>query len=142
VTGFTPVSGLVGGILIGAAVSMFVLLNGRVAGISGILGGALKPSRGDFAWRIAFLAGLIAGPLAVAVANGRVPDIVMQASDLGLVIAGLLVGFGTQLGGGCTSGHGVCGIARGSPRSLAATATFFAVAAATVFLVRHAGATP
>lgn len=138
-TGFTPASGLVGGLFIGAAASLLVLLNGRVAGISGILGGALKPSRGDFAWRVAFLAGLIAGPFAAAAANGRVPEIVIQTSDLGLVIAGLLVGFGTQLGGGCTSGHGVCGIARGSRRSLAATATFFAVAAATVFLIRHAG---
>jgi len=141
-TNFTPVSGLIGGLLIGASVSMFVLLNGRVAGISGILGGALTPHRGDLAWRIAFLVGLIAGPFAVAVANGRVPEIVMQTSDVGLVVAGLLVGFGTQLGGGCTSGHGVCGIARGSPRSFAATAMFFAVAVATVFLTRHVGWTP
>lgn len=136
---FTPLSGFVGGLLIGAAASLFVLLNGRVAGISGILGGALVPRGGDFAWRVAFLVGLIGGPFAVAAVSGQMPEVVMQTSDLGIVVAGVLVGFGTQLGGGCTSGHGVCGIARLSPRSLVATATFFAVAAATVYLTRHAG---
>jgi uncharacterized membrane protein YedE/YeeE len=139
---FTPVSGLIGGLLIGASASMLVLLNGRVAGVSGILGGTLVLRRGDLLWRIAFLAGLIAGPLAAAAATGRMVEVTMQTSDIGLVVAGLLVGVGTQIGGGCTSGHGVCGISRGSSRSLVATVVFFAVAAATVLVVRHAGLTP
>jgi uncharacterized membrane protein YedE/YeeE len=139
---FTPVSGLIGGLLIGAAASMLVLLNGRVAGISGILGGALAARRSDSSWRIAFLAGLLAGPFAAAAATGRMAEVTMQTSDIGLVVAGLLVGFGTRIGGGCTSGHGVCGVSRGSPRSLVATVTFFVVGAATVFVTRHVGITP
>lgn len=134
---FTPVSGFVGGLMIGAAASLLVLLNGRVAGISGILGGALGPVSKDSAWRIAFLAGIVIGPMIVALLGGHVPEIALQAPLPVLVVAGLLVGFGTRLGNGCTSGHGVCGIARGSPRSLAATATFFAVAVLTVFVSRH-----
>lgn len=146
---FTPVSGLIGGLLIGGAASLYVLLNGRVLGISGILGGALGDLLGgppgaagrDLPWRVALLAGIVLGPLGFAAAGGAVPGLTaplsFPAGLPALVAGGLLVGFGTRLGNGCTSGHGVCGLSRGSPRSLAATATFFVVAALTVFLVRH-----
>ena len=134
---FTPISGLIGGAMIGAAASLFVLLNGRVAGISGILGGLVAADRDDRLWRLAFLAGLVLGPLLVSVMTGAIPVIELQAELPVLVLAGLLVGFGTRLGNGCTSGHGVCGIARGSKRSFVATLVFFSVAAATVFAVRH-----
>ncbi len=136
-TNFTPVTGLIGGALIGLAAALCVLVNGRIAGISGILSGVLGAPRDDLGWRAAFLAGLVAGPLVVAAVRGAVPEITLQASSPMLIVAGLLVGFGTRLGDGCTSGHGVCGIARGSPRSIWATVAFFATAAATVFVVRH-----
>jgi hypothetical protein len=134
---FTPVSGLAGGLLIGSAASLFVLLNGRIAGIAGIVGGLFGAPSKELGWRFAFLAGLVAGPAVVALLGGHVPAVAIQASLPVLIVAGLLVGFGTRLGNGCTSGHGVCGIARGSPRSLVATSVFFAVAALTVFVVRH-----
>ncbi len=134
---FTPVSGFLGGLLIGAASLMLLMLTGRIAGISGILGGALAPDARDRGWRFAFLAGLVLGPLAVALARGALPEVNLQTTVPGLVIAGLLVGYGTRLGSGCTSGHGVCGLARLSGRSLAATAIFIGVAAATVFVLRH-----
>jgi uncharacterized membrane protein YedE/YeeE len=134
---FTPISGLVGGLLIGGAASLFVLFNGRVAGISGILGGVFGAGGGDLAWRIAFLAGIVIGPMIVFALGVPVPTVVLQVPVPVLIIAGLLVGFGTRLGNGCTSGHGVCGLARGSPRSLAATAVFFACAVVTVFVLRH-----
>jgi uncharacterized membrane protein YedE/YeeE len=112
-------------------------LNGRVAGISGILGGLLSRGAGDRSWRLAFLAGLIGAPLLFA-ASGNLPaEPDMPASWLVIVVAGLLVGFGTRLGGGCTSGHGVCGVARLSPRSLAATAIFLVAAVVVVAVVRH-----
>jgi uncharacterized membrane protein YedE/YeeE len=133
---FTPVSALVGGVMIGAAASMLLLLNGRIAGISGILGGLLQPTGGEAAWRIAFLAGLIVGPLVHGLVVAQAP-ITITSSGVMLVVAGLLVGFGTRLGAGCTSGHGVCGLARLSARSLVATAIFMVVAAITVFVVRH-----
>lgn len=136
-TNFTPLTGMIGGALIGLAATLLLLVNGRIAGISGILGGALDGPREDLGWRTTFLAGLVAGPLLVAVARGALPEITLQASIPMLIVAGLLVGFGTQLGNGCTSGHGVCGIARGSPRSFWATVTFFATAVTTVFVVRH-----
>lgn len=134
---FTPVSGFIGGLLIGGAATLLVLLNGRVAGISGILGGIFGAAASDLMWRFAFVAGLVIGPFIVGALGGAVPDIVLQAPVPVLVVAGLLVGFGTRLGNGCTSGHGVCGIARGSPRSFVATAVFFVVAVATVFVMRH-----
>ena len=134
---FTPVSGMIGGAMIGLAAALFVLVTGRIAGISGILGGAFGAARGDIGWRAAFLAGLVAGTLLVAAARGALPEVSLQATWPMLIVAGLLVGFGTQLGGGCTSGHGVCGIARGAPRSIWATVAFFATAAATVFVLRH-----
>lgn len=134
---FDPISALLGGALIGLASALLVLLSGRIAGISGILGGALSGSASDKAWRFAFLAGLIGAPLILAVAGRTLVPPDMPASWLLIVASGLLVGFGALLGGGCTSGHGVCGIARFSLRSMVATAVFMAAAALTVAVVRH-----
>lgn len=133
---FTPWSALAGGALIGLAAAMFVLLNGRIAGISGVLGGLLNPTRGDISWRIAFVAGLAVAPLAYRL-FGTLPVPRIDAGTGALVLAGLLVGVGTRYGAGCTSGHGVCGLSRLSPRSLAATLAFMAAGFATVFVVRH-----
>ena len=135
---FTPVSGLVGGLLIGLAAALLLLLNGRISGISGIVGGLLVPKNSDAGWRVVFVAGLLLGAFAYMLAAGGTIPVQMQASLPVLVVAGILVGFGTRLGSGCTSGHGVCGIARLSKRSIAATATFFGVAILTVFLTHHA----
>ena len=129
---------LAGGALIGLAAALLYLLVGRIAGVSGIAGGLLPPVAGDTRWRIAFVLGLLAGPALAVLLTGRSGVGVPAASLPMLAIAGLLVGVGTTLGGGCTSGHGVCGIARLSPRSLIATGVFMAVAVATVFVVRHA----
>lgn len=133
---FTPGAALAGGVLIGIAAAMFALLNGLIAGISGILGGLLRPLRGDIAWRVAFLLGLIGAPLVYGIWAG-LPPVRIDAGYGALVVAGLLVGIGTRYGSGCTSGHGVCGLARLSPRSLAATAAFMAAGFATVFVLRH-----
>lgn len=127
---------LLGGMLIGLAAAMFFVLSGRIAGISGIVGGLLPPSRGDIDWRLAFIAGLIAAPAAAAVA-GLTPAMTVTGNAALLVVAGLLVGFGTSVGSGCTSGHGVCGVARLSQRSIVATAVFMGAAAITVFVARH-----
>ena len=135
--GFTPLSATLGGVMIGAAAALFLLLNGRIAGISGILGGLLAPPSGQTGWRAAFLAGLVLAPLVYAGFGGSLPPVTVDASFPLLVVAGLLVGFGARLGAGCTSGHGVCGIDRGSSRSLAATGIFMAVAILTVFVTRH-----
>jgi len=134
---FDPTSALLGGLLIGIASALLMLLNGRVAGISGILGGALARSADDKAWRLAFLAGLIVAPILIRVVGQAVPEPQMTANWLVVVAAGLLVGFGARLGGGCTSGHGVCGIARLSARSIAATAIFIASAILVVAITRH-----
>jgi len=133
---FSPWSALAGGVFIGIAAAMFVLLNGRIAGISGILGGLLQPVRGDAAWRLAFVLGLVAAPAAYLLA-GPLPKAQIDAGWGALVVAGLLVGAGTRYGSGCTSGHGVCGLSRLSPRSLAATAAFMGAGFGTVFVVRH-----
>ena len=133
---FTPWSALIGGMLIGLAAAMFALLNGRIAGISGVLGGLFKPARGDVGWRVAFIGGLIVAPLAYALFSS-LPAVRIDASYGALIAAGLLVGVGTRYGSGCTSGHGVCGLARLSPRSLVATAAFMAAGFATVFFTRH-----
>lgn len=137
--GFTPVSGLLGGMMIGLAATLMLLLHGRISGISGIVGGLVSPGArkgGDVARRVAFVVGLMLGPLGYSVAAGGL-TVGVGTSLAVLVVAGILVGFGTRLGSGCTSGHGVCGIARLSPRSIAATATFMSVAALTVFVTRH-----
>jgi uncharacterized membrane protein YedE/YeeE len=133
---FTPVSATIGGVLIGLSAALLWVANGRIAGISGILGGLGTAPRRDLDWRIAFLVGLVLAPLLYALAVGA-PSIAVQAGPLTLIAGGLLVGFGTRLGGGCTSGHGVCGLARLSWRSVAATGLFMASAAVTVFLARH-----
>ena len=134
---FTPISALAGGLLIGASAALLLVLNGRIAGISGILGGLLQPARGEIGWRLAFLAGLFIAPSVYVAFGGVLPAVTLTAPLWLLIIAGLIVGFGTRLGAGCTSGHGVCGIGRGSPRSLVATATFMATAILTVFATRH-----
>ena len=136
---FTPWTSLAGGVLLGLASALFILLNGRILGISGILGGLIPPKRTDALWRLAFLAGVFASPW---VFKALAPTSILTAPriDAGfllLVIAGLLVGFGTRYGSGCTSGHGVCGLARLSPRSLIATLTFMAAGFAVVFIARH-----
>ncbi|ALN75255.1 YeeE/YedE family protein [Aureimonas sp. AU20] len=134
---FTPLPALSGGLLIGLSAALLLLANGRVAGISGILDGVLKPAGSEFEWRAAFLVGLIAAAPLLMFAGVARPPVSIDVTLPVVTLAGLLVGFGTRLGSGCTSGHGVCGIARGSRRSLAATLTFMASAMATVFLVRH-----
>ena len=133
---FTPWPALAGGVLIGIAAGMFLLFNGRVAGISGIVGGLLRPVGGDIAWRITFVIGLVAAPLVYGL-FAVVPRLQIDASPAALVVAGLLVGVGTRYGSGCTSGHGVCGLSRLSPRSLVATLCFMGAAFATVIVVRH-----
>ncbi|MCB1999404.1 MAG: YeeE/YedE family protein [Burkholderiaceae bacterium] len=135
-THFTPWASLAGGIVIGLASAVFILLGGRVLGISGILGGLLARRPGDVGWRLSFLLGLLAAPLAYAVfAQPVVPRI--DAGWATLIVAGLLVGAGTRYGSGCTSGHGVCGLSQLSPRSLVATLSFMGAGFATVYLVRH-----
>ncbi|WP_210485744.1 YeeE/YedE family protein [Microvirga antarctica] len=134
---FTPVSAVTGGIMIGAAAALLLLLIGRVAGISGIVGGLIPPRRKDAAWRVAFLAGLVLAPAVYTFGGSRAPSVSIDAPFAVVLVGGLLVGFGSRLGAGCTSGHGVCGIGRGSPRSLAATGIFMATAILTVFLTRH-----
>jgi len=136
-TEFTPISGLIGGMMIGLAAVLFLLFNGRVAGISGIAGGMIGGRASELGWRAAFVIGLIVGPLIVALIRGSMATVTVQTTWPWLIVAGLLVGFGTRLGAGCTSGHGVCGLARGSRRSLVATVLFFAVAVVTVFVTRH-----
>jgi uncharacterized membrane protein YedE/YeeE len=133
---FTPWASLAGGLLIGLAAAVFVLFNGRIAGISGILGGLLSLPKGDSAWRVAFVLGLVAAPLAWSVFHA-LPQARVDAGAGTLVAAGLLVGLGTRYGAGCTSGHGVCGLSRLSPRSLVATGAFMLAGFATVFVVRH-----
>jgi hypothetical protein len=134
---FTPVSALIGGLMIGCAVTLLWLMNGRIAGISGIMGNLPQAAGGDRLWRFAFLGGLIAAPFLYSLAIGGIAPVGITSSPMLLVAGGVLVGFGTRLGGGCTSGHGVCGLARLSKRSLAATATFMAGGILTVFLLRH-----
>jgi hypothetical protein len=140
--GFSPVSGLAGGALIGAASALLLLACGRIAGISGILGGSFAAARGDRGWRAAFLVGLPLGAWLAVQAGVADPRFAITSSPVLLAAGGLLVGLGTQIGSGCTSGHGVCGISRGSRRSIVATAIFMATAGATVFLMRHVLVTP
>ncbi len=136
-TSFTPVSGLLGGMLIGSAAVLLLLANGRIAGVSGIVGGLLTRVRGDVAWRAAFIVGLWLGASIYWVARGEPFALELRASWPVVLVAGLLVGLGTRLGSGCTSGHGVCGIARLSIRSIVATAVFMGTGFATVFVTRH-----
>ena len=133
---FTPASALAGGALIGLAAALFLLFNGRVAGISGIVGGLLRPRQGEVSWRLAFVIGLMVAPLAYQL-FARLPASHIDTNDSLLIIAGLLVGVGTRFGSGCTSGHGVCGLSRLSIRSLVATLLFMTAGFATVFVTRH-----
>lgn len=135
-THFTPWTSLAGGILLGLASAMFVLVNGRILGISGILGGLLRPRAGDIGWRLSFLAGLLVAPVLYLALAGPVEARIDAGWGL-VVLAGLLVGVGTRYGAGCTSGHGVCGLSRMSPRSLVATLAFMGAGFVTVFLLRH-----
>ena len=135
---FTPISALIGGGLIGLSAAMLLMLSGRLAGVSGIIAGLLPPAKGDAAWRLWFLAGLIVGTGLYRAATGEGAEaLVFEATMPMVLIGGLLAGAGTRVSGGCTSGHGVCGIARLSPRSLAATLTFIAAGAVVVYINRH-----
>ena len=140
---FTPIASLLGGMLIGLSVSVLLLFNGKIAGISGIVGGILSPAQNDLKWRLIFLGGLLVGGVIVSFfssnlfAGGDVFAIEIERSWPALILAGLLVGFGSRFGNGCTSGHGVCGISRFSPRSLVATITFISTGALVVYIVNH-----
>jgi hypothetical protein len=134
---FTPISAAIGGALIGLSAVLLMLFAGRIAGVSGISGGLLDPRSDGRGWRLAFIAGLIAAPLCAALAGYAVPMPQMPPSYMVIAIGGLLVGFGTRLGSGCTSGHGICGIARLSPRSIVATGVFMLSAVIVVALMRH-----
>lgn len=142
-TEFTPWASLLGGMLIGVSAVLVMLLFGRIAGITGIATQAMKPfgrtDLKDWSWRIAFILGLLAAPLAVAGVSGNPVAQTVSTNLPAMALAGLLVGFGTALGSGCTSGHGVCGLARLAPRSLVAVPTFMAAAVLTVFVLRHVG---
>jgi hypothetical protein len=133
---FTPLSALTGGAVIGLAAASLILLNGRIAGISGIVGGLLKANKGDMGWRIAFISGLIAAPLAWQLFM-TLPPVHIEAGYTLMAVAGLIVGLGTRYGSGCTSGHGVCGLSRLSPRSIVATLVFMGTGFTTVYLIRH-----
>jgi uncharacterized membrane protein YedE/YeeE len=138
-TEFRPLSSLAGGAVIGVSATLLLWLDGRVAGISGIVGGLLRRQPVEAAWRVAFVAGLLAGGGVLRFVAPASVAFMLTRSTTTLIVAGLLVGFGTQLGNGCTSGHGVCGLSRGSRRSLAATLTFMATGMATAFVVRLLG---
>jgi uncharacterized membrane protein YedE/YeeE len=131
----TPINSLIGGMLIGAAAAMLILFNGKIAGISGILGELLRPKKNDTAWRVMFLLGLVISPLIYSSVH-PLPVVTVNANSFMIIIAGVLVGVGTRYGSGCTSGHGICGIARLSPRSILATITFILAGAVTVLLSR------
>jgi uncharacterized membrane protein YedE/YeeE len=137
-TQFTPLLSLSGGVLIGLAATLLMLMLGRVMGATGILAGLIQPaSMRDFGWRAAMLAGMVSGPALVLAVTGRMPDVQVPVSTAMLLVGGVLVGIGVTYGSGCTSGHGVCGMARLSPRSIAATLTFMIFTGITVYVVRH-----
>lgn len=134
---FTPVASLLGGVLIGIAALILLAFNGHIAGITGVTRGVLRPKTGDTIWRIVFILGLIAGPLVFQTISGTQAASIITSSTPVLVFGGLLVGFGSSLGNGCTSGHGICGIGRISKRSIIATGSFMATAAFTVYVMQH-----
>ncbi|MFU8803014.1 MAG: YeeE/YedE family protein [Bradymonadaceae bacterium] len=134
---FTPIASLIGGILIGLSAAALMFFNGRVAGISGIFSGVLMPRTKDAAWKVFFIGGLVVGGIAMLAVQPHAFEFAIDRSLIALAVAGLLVGIGTQLGSGCTSGHGVCGLSRFSKRSLAATLTFMATGAITVYVINH-----
>lgn len=134
---FTPIPSLVGGMILGIAAALYVLLHGRILGISGIVSGLLHPKKGDWDWRLSLTLGLISAPFFAAILFGILPVIEVDASWTAVIVAGLLVGFGAQYGSGCTSGHGICGLSRLSPRSLVATLSFMTAGFLVVFIIRH-----
>lgn len=134
---FTPIPALLGGMILGIAASLYVLLHGRILGISGIISGLLHPSISDSAWRVSLVLGLLFAPFLAALFFGIFPIVEIDSGWAAIVIAGLLVGFGAQYGSGCTSGHGVCGLSRLSPRSLVATLSFMSAGFIMVFILRH-----
>lgn len=134
---FTPVPSLLGGMILGLAAALYVLLHGRILGISGIVSGLLHPKQGDVVWRLSLVLGLISAPIWAAMLFEVRPIVEMDVDWYAILIAGLLVGFGAQYGSGCTSGHGICGLSRLSPRSLVATLTFMGAGFLTVFILRH-----
>ena len=134
---FTPIPSLRGGIILGVAAALYVLLHGRILGISGIVSGLLHPKLADSAWRLNLVLGLISAPFLAALFFGIIPVVEIDSGWLAIVIAGLLVGFGAQYGSGCTSGHGICGLSRLSPRSLVATLAFMSAGFVMVFIIRH-----
>lgn len=134
---FTPFTALLGGLLIGLAATLTLWANGRIAGISGILSGVIVPDSKDKSWRILFLVGMLCGALLYALVRGETAALELQAGPVLTVVAGLMVGFGTRLGSGCTSGHGICGLARFSRRSFTATLVFMLTAILTVYVSRH-----
>ena len=134
---FTPIPSLLGGMILGVAAALYVLLHGRILGISGIVSGLLHPKAGDWSWRLAFALGLLTSSFLAALIFGIFPVIEVEANWLTVIVAGLLVGFGVQYGSGCTSGHGICGLSRLSPRSLVATLSFMTAGFLVVFIIRH-----
>jgi uncharacterized membrane protein YedE/YeeE len=134
---FTPIPSLLGGMILGLATTLYVLLHGRILGISGIVSGLVHPKKEDWSWRLAFIIGLLTAPFLAALFFGILPVIEVDANWLTVIIAGLLVGFGVQYGSGCTSGHGICGLSRLSPRSLVATLSFMTAGFLVVFIIRH-----
>ena len=134
---FTPIPSLLGGIILGVAAALYVLLHGRILGISAIVSGLLHPKLADSAWRLSLVLGLISAPFLAALFFGIIPVVEIDSGWLAIVIAGLLVGFGAQYGSGCTSGHGICGLSRLSPRSLVATLAFMSAGFVMVFIIRH-----
>ena len=134
---FTPIPALLGGMILGSAAALYVFLHGRILGISGIVSGLIHPQQGDRSWRIVLILGLLTAPLLAALFFGIRPIVQVDADWIAVVLAGLLVGFGSQYGSGCTSGHGICGLSRLSPRSLVATLSFMGAGFLTVYVMRH-----
>ena len=134
---FTPIPALLGGMILGIAAALYALLHGRILGISGIVSGLIHPKAGDRSWRIVLILGLLTAPLLAALFFGLRPVVEVEADWFAVVLAGLLVGFGSQYGSGCTSGHGICGLSRLSPRSLIATLSFMGAGFLTVYVLRH-----
>lgn len=135
--GFTPVLSTIGGLLIGLAAILLLLANGRIAGISGITAGVIHPRKGNTQWRVLFIAGMLVGASLVHLYHPATMDIRIDMSDGAILLGGFLVGIGTRIGNGCTSGHGVCGVGRLAPRSITASAVFFSLAVVTSYLIRH-----
>lgn len=134
---FTPIPALLGGMILGSAAALYVFLHGRILGISGIVSGLIHPQQGDRSWRIVLILGLLTAPLLAVLFFGIRPIVQVDADWFAVVLAGLLVGFGSQYGSGCTSGHGICGLSRLSPRSLVATLSFMGAGFLTVYVLRH-----